>query len=340
MMRIVLLGVAAGMVALVSAGCPTEEPAETADAEKVTPRASAPEAAEVGETVSLTAQVDEDVDPDSITYCWLQTFGRAVEILNADTASASFVAPSIGADQTLTFRIDVITADGTVYSDTVAVTVAADPDYGLDQTVSDDDDDDEDLYPQVKMVTSEGTFTVTLNREDAPLTVNNFLRYVDDGFYDGTIFHRVIADFVIQGGGYNEDLEELETRSPIRNEANNGLTNERGTIAMARTSDYDSATSQFYINLVDNNSLDYTSGETGYAVFGEVTSGMSVVDDIAEVETETRDDMSNIPVEDVVLESVERVSSDSDDDSDDSDADSSTSDDDGTTTDNELSDSD
>jgi cyclophilin family peptidyl-prolyl cis-trans isomerase len=142
--------------------------------------------------------------------------------------------------------------------------------------------------------------------------VNNFLRYVDDGFYVGTIFHRVIADFVVQGGGFDADLEEKETRSPIRNEADNGLKNHRAAIAMARTTEYDSATSQFYINLVDNDSLDYTGPGTGYAVFGRVTAGMDIVDEIAAVETETQNGMSDVPVTNVLLHRVNRIPSGND----------------------------
>ncbi len=307
MMRFVLLGVVASLALLASGGCPAEAPAETPDPEKMTPRASAPEAADVGETVGLTARLDDDVDPASVSYVWFQTFGREVELLGADTADASFVAPSLGVDQTLSFRVDVITSDGTIYSDTVTVTVAADPDHGLDDSVVDDKSGEDDPFPQVRLVTNMGTITVTLNREAAPLTVNNFLRYVDDGFYDGTIFHRVIADFVVQGGGFDEELEEKETRSPIRNEADNGLKNHRATIAMARTTEYDSATSQFYINLVDNDSLDYTTAGTGYAVFGRVTAGMDMVDEIAAVETGTQNGMSDVPVTNVVLQRVDRV---------------------------------
>ncbi|MBQ5794965.1 MAG: peptidyl-prolyl cis-trans isomerase, partial [Kiritimatiellae bacterium] len=136
--------------------------------------------------------------------------------------------------------------------------------------------------------TSMGTITLELDDAKAPETVANFVKYAKDGHYDGTIFHRVIDGFMIQGGGFTKDMNQKETRQPIRNEAMNGLKNVRGTIAMARTMVVDSATSQFFINLVDNNFLDFQSPTPqgfGYAVFGKVTDGMSVVDAIAKVKT-------------------------------------------------------
>ena len=135
------------------------------------------------------------------------------------------------------------------------------------------------------MVTSKGTFVVELYPLNAPLSVANFLQYVTDGFYTNKIFHRVISNFVVQGGGYNASLVEAPTRAPIKLEVCNGLSNTRGTIAMARTSVLDSATSQFYINVVDNLALDTTGG--GYAVFGRVVSGLDVVDAIKSVPTQT-----------------------------------------------------
>src|SRR6056297_635777 len=132
--------------------------------------------------------------------------------------------------------------------------------------------------PQVVIATNHGKITVRLFRDKAPVTVENFLTYVDEGFYDGTIFHRVIADFMIQGGGFLPDLTEKPTRDPIVNESRNRLHNVRGTVAMARTSDPDSATAQFFINQRSNLQLDWAPGQAGYTVFGEVTDGMSVVD--------------------------------------------------------------
>ena len=149
--------------------------------------------------------------------------------------------------------------------------------------------------------TSLGTIEVALDTENAPLSVANFRQYAEADFYDGTIFHRVIADFVIQGGGYTPDLVRKDTEDPIINEADNGLSNLRGTIAMARTNDPNSATAQFYFNLTDNTQLDATAEQAGYAVFGNVTSGLDVIDTIAAVETEDRDDFTDVPVEDVSI---------------------------------------
>lgn len=142
--------------------------------------------------------------------------------------------------------------------------------------------------PQVRLESSAGPVTVELYEDKAPQTVANFLKYVDDGFYDGTQFHRVIRGFMIQGGGFDQSGQRKATRSPIQNEADNGLSNERGTLAMARTGNPHSATAQFFINLVDNDNLDFSGKNArgwGYAVFGKVTEGMSVVDNIARERT-------------------------------------------------------
>jgi cyclophilin family peptidyl-prolyl cis-trans isomerase len=161
----------------------------------------------------------------------------------------------------------------------------------------------------VKLETSMGDIVIELNEQAAPVTVKNFLMYVKEGFYDGTIFHRVIHGFMIQGGGLTPDMVRKETRDPITNEANNGLRNERGTIAMARSNDPHSATSQFFINHTDNMPLNYVSNvNTGYAVFGRVTEGMDVVDAIAKVETTTRAGKADVPVEPVVIKSAKVVS--------------------------------
>jgi len=163
--------------------------------------------------------------------------------------------------------------------------------------------------PTVILHTSLGDITVELYADQAPVSVDNFLAYVRDGHYDGTVFHRVISDFMIQGGGFTPDFERRETRDPIVNEADNGLSNERGTIAMARTNQPHSATAQFFINVVDNPALDHrgkASGRTwGYAVFGRVTEGMDVVDEIRFVPTAARGAHQNAPVEPVIIESVE-----------------------------------
>ena len=159
----------------------------------------------------------------------------------------------------------------------------------------------------VTMETSKGTITLALDDEKAPETVKNFLQYVKDGHYDGTIFHRVIDGFMIQGGGFTKDMNQKATREPIRNEAMNGLRNRRGTIAMARTMVVDSATSQFFINLVDNDFLDFQSPTPqgfGYAVFGEVTDGMDVVDAIAKAKTGSVGPYQNVPEEPIVIKKV------------------------------------
>ena len=155
--------------------------------------------------------------------------------------------------------------------------------------------------------TSMGSITVELDDEKAPITVKNFLDYAASGHYDGTIFHRVIDGFMIQGGGFTRNMDQKPTRAPIRNEAMNGLKNARGTIAMARTMVVDSATSQFFINLVDNDFLDFTSPTPqgfGYAVFGAVTDGMDVVDAIAKVKTGFNGPHQNVPEDPIVIKKV------------------------------------
>ena len=165
----------------------------------------------------------------------------------------------------------------------------------------------DDKKPRVVMETNYGKITIELNAEKAPVTVKNFLQYVDDKHYDGTIFHRIIPDFMIQGGGMEPGLKEKKTKDPIKNEGGNGLSNERGTIAMARTPDPDSATAQFFINTVDNKRLDRNDESAGYAVFGKVIDGMKVVDEIRRVETGAQGGHKDVPVKDVVIKSVRRV---------------------------------
>jgi cyclophilin family peptidyl-prolyl cis-trans isomerase len=163
---------------------------------------------------------------------------------------------------------------------------------------------------KVRVTTNMGEFVLELYPDRAPITVKNFLRYVDRRFYDGTIFHRVIPGFVIQGGGYTKDLVEKPTDPPIKNEANNGLRNERGTIAMARTSIIDSATSQFFINLKDNDFLnhrDQTPSGFGYAVFGRVIQGMDVVERIAQVPTGIVGGMRDVPLTPVIILKIRRI---------------------------------
>ena len=163
--------------------------------------------------------------------------------------------------------------------------------------------------PTVLLETSSGDILIELFPDKAPQTVANFLQYVDDGFYANTIFHRVIKGFMIQGGGMNMKMEEKATHAPIKNEADNGLANERGTIAMARTRDPHSATAQFFINLVDNDFLDHsqpTLDGWGYCVFGKVTEGMDVVDKIAKVKTKSMGMHENVPVDMVLITGASR----------------------------------
>ncbi len=163
--------------------------------------------------------------------------------------------------------------------------------------------------PQVLMKTSLGDIVIELYPEKAPKTVANFLQYVDDGFYSGLIFHRVIGNFMIQGGGFDKDMRQKSTRGPIPLESRNGLKNDAGTIAMARTSVPDSATSQFFINTVNNASLNHPNPDgNGYAVFGKVVSGMETVEKIAKVKTGRSGPHGDVPAEPVVIESVSRVS--------------------------------
>jgi peptidyl-prolyl cis-trans isomerase A (cyclophilin A) len=160
--------------------------------------------------------------------------------------------------------------------------------------------------PVVTLTTSLGVIEVELESEKAPISTKNFLDYVEAGHFDGTIFHRVIPGFMIQGGGFAEDFSQKPTRAAIKNEANNGLKNERGTLAMARTNQVDSATAQFFINLKDNQFLDHGGRDFGYAVFGRVVSGMDVVDKIAGVPTGTKGPHQDVPKTPVVIESAKQ----------------------------------
>ncbi len=162
----------------------------------------------------------------------------------------------------------------------------------------------------VKLHTSKGVITLELDAEKAPATVENFLQYVREGFYDGTIFHRVIDGFMIQGGGFEPGMSQKPARTPIKNEAANGLKNDAYTIAMARTSDPDSATAQFFINVANNTFLNYTAPTPqgyGYAVFGKITEGKDVVDVIRKMRTSSRSGHQDVPVEDIILTKAEIV---------------------------------
>ena len=159
----------------------------------------------------------------------------------------------------------------------------------------------------IRFHTTHGDFAVELFEKEAPISVENFLRYVDDQHFDGTIFHRIVPGFVIQGGGLTPDFSAKKTRAPIENEATNGLKNERGTLSMARTNDVNSATSQFFVNLSDNAFLDHSKAQFGYAVFGRVTEGLDIVDKIARVRTGTRKQYQDAPLEDAIIIAVRRV---------------------------------
>ncbi len=162
--------------------------------------------------------------------------------------------------------------------------------------------------PMVLVKTSMGSFKIELFAKEAPVTVKNFLNYVDKKFYDGTIFHRVMPGFVIQGGGFDKNMVQKTTLSPIQNEAKNGLNNLRGTLSMARTNDINSATSQFFVNLKSNAALDHVSdAQFGYAVFGKVAQGMDVVDKIAAVKTGNKGPHQNVTEKPIVIESMTRV---------------------------------
>ncbi len=166
-----------------------------------------------------------------------------------------------------------------------------------------------DANPTVKIRTSHGTIKVELFADKAPVSVENFLSYVDSDFYRNTVFHRVIPDFMIQGGGFTPDMVKKETNAPISNEATNGLTNERGTLAMARTGEVDSATSQFFINIKDNGFLNHQGTDAakfGYAVFGKVVEGMDVVDEITRVPTGNWGFHQDVPEDSIVIRSIER----------------------------------
>jgi peptidyl-prolyl cis-trans isomerase A (cyclophilin A) len=159
----------------------------------------------------------------------------------------------------------------------------------------------------IRFETNLGDFTIEFFEKEAPLSVANFISYIDDGHFDGTVFHRVVPGFVIQGGGFTEDMTQKKTKAPVKNEADNGLKNSRGSLSMARTNDINSATSQFFVNLKDNEFLDHSRGNFGYAVFAKVTEGMDVIDKIAAVATGRKKGFDDVPVEAVTIKSVRRV---------------------------------
>lgn len=230
---------------------------------------------------------------ESLTYRWRQASGSSIALTNADKVVATFTAPAFAASaDVFEFELLVTDAQNRAATDRTKVTIR-----------------DPNATPRVRIKTTMGDIVLELNRDKAPVTVSNFLQYVDESFYDGTLIHRVVPDFVVQGGGYLPGLQQKKpTHDPITNEGNNGLTNSRGTVAMARTNDPNSATSQFYINLKDNTTLDYGVNNPGYAVFGRVVAGMDVVDAIGKVQTESRNGFQDVPVTDVVVQSIKRDS--------------------------------
>lgn len=236
---------------------------------------------------------------EGLTFAWRQVGGTTVELSDDEAERPTFIAPVFveGGLNRLEFEVAILDNKGNRDTDSVVVRVRAIGDIP-DPTES----------PRVRIVTSRGNITVELFAEDAPITVANFLEYVDDNFYNGTIFHRVIPDFVVQGGGFVPGLTQKDTRDPIVLETDAQLRNDRGTIAMARTNSPNSATAQFYFNLTDNESLNPDSNPPGYAVFGRVVDGLSVVDGIATIETETTNGFMDVPVIDVIIQRVERIS--------------------------------
>ena len=174
---------------------------------------------------------------------------------------------------------------------------------------AEDNAEDKKGSTMVILTTSKGEIEIELDTEKAPISSENFLAYVDSGHFDDTIFHRVIPGFMVQGGGFTADMQQKPTKDPIKNEATNGLTNDRGTLAMARTSVVDSATAQFFINVVDNDFLNHSSPDDrgyGYAVFGKVTKGMDVVDAIVGVPTGTKGGHQDVPNDPIVIQSAKR----------------------------------
>ncbi len=226
-----------------------------------------------------------------VTYEWVQTAGTTVTLDDANSASPTFVAPLMDDDETLSFTLTV--TDEASDSDTATVDVLID-------------------VPRVRFSTSMGEFTILLRPDVAPIGVENFLRYVDEDFYPGLLMHRIIPDFVVQGGGWHPDLSATSRYSGIQIESDNGLDNVRGSVAYARTSEPDSATSEFFVNLIDNVDLDYVSDQSpGYAVFGRIVEGMDVIDDMAAVETHSEQVpwdpnvvFDDVPVEDILINEV------------------------------------
>jgi cyclophilin family peptidyl-prolyl cis-trans isomerase len=252
-----------------------------------------------GSTVTLDGSKSTGA---SLRYHWRQVSGLSVTLTGVDAAQATFTAPVFDPNSSIVLLFELLVTDDADHSVTDRTQVRVrDPNGRSDQ---------------VRVSTTLGSFVMQLETEKAPISVQNFLQYVDDGFYDGTIFHRVMPDFVIQGGGFTADFVQKKTRAPIVDEASNGLSNVRGTVAMARTSDPNSATSQFFVNVAnndgsgDNNLNPNPNDKAGYAVFAKVIQGMTVVDAITAVPTGDRNNMQNVPLTNVVIQSIARVSGD------------------------------
>ncbi len=247
-----------------------------------------------GDLVTLDASGSRGT---GLSFRWRQVGGPMVQLIEDDSAMPSFVAPAESAGLN-TVEFEVIVTDNKGASDTDRVLVRIMPPGG---------DPDDDTMPQVRLVTNFGNIVLELNPAAAPITVENFLQYVDEGFYTNTLFHRVVPGFVVQGGGFLPGLTPKDTRDPIALEADNGLQNDQATVGMARTNAPNSATSQFYINLVDNDSLNADTQPPGFAVFGRVVEGFDIVTRIAAVATESRDGFMDVPVNDVLIRRAERV---------------------------------
>jgi len=236
-----------------------------------------------------------------LRYGWRQVSGPNVKLSATEAARVTFTAPQYKAGGTnrLEFELTVTGANNQAVTDRVRILVRDASASGKNM-------------PLVWVSTTMGDFVIELYSEQAPLTVRNFLAYVEQGFYAGTLIHRVMPGFVIQGGGYLPGLTEKTPGNPIFNESDNGLKNVRGSVAMARTDDPNSARSQFFVNLADNAFLDYKPGEPGYAVFGQVVEGMDVVDQITGVDlklnpNDPSEKQPSLPVKDIVIQSVTRV---------------------------------
>ncbi len=414
MLRFSMLVVAIGaLIPLGPLSCPpidTPDDLVEGDRDPIVTAATAVDSATVGQTVALVATATPTADGGTIRYSWVQIAGPGVQITASDSATAGFVAPSLGSKQTLTFLVTTSNDAGDAGRATASVSVALDPAYdpyadvggssgsgaasgpvadagadqnvapgdtvtldgsssrgtaltyrwrqiaGTDVTLSADDaaettftapaydadgsnvllfelavTDDENrtvtdrvqvtvrdpdaTFVRVTVATTMGDFVIELDQDKAPISVENFLQYMDDGFYTNTLFHRVIPNFVVQGGGFLVGLTQKDVRDPIVNEASNGLSNIRGTVAMARTSEPDSATSQWFVNVANNTNggdglSDLDPGGVspeGYAVFGTVVEGMDVVDNIAAVATTTTNGMQDVPVQDVIIRSITRT---------------------------------